>query len=204
MLRVNLVPHSGAKSARQKQPSSTQQRSRPCIPTLVATLGSFREIWIRLPRLQARLVRVKARSNFGPRRPSAALDSQKGASHILDKQYLASMEPPRPTRLLLAVMSTSQNSTPSQEAISARARKIWETAGSPDGEDLDHWLRAERELRNEAGLLEDADTIALESETVFSANESNEAIDAAARVAPRQTFQRPYASLRRDLDFLRI
>jgi hypothetical protein len=101
-------------------------------------------------------------------------------------------------------MSTSQNSTPSQEAISARARKIWETAGNPDGADLDHWLRAEKELRNEAGLLEDSDTIALENETVFSSNESNEAIDAAARRAPRQTFQRPYSPARAGRDFLTI
>jgi hypothetical protein len=101
-------------------------------------------------------------------------------------------------------MSTSQKSSPSQEAISTRARKIWETAGGPDGEDLDHWLRAEKELRNEAGLLEDSDTIALEAETEFSPNESNEVIDAAARRAPRQTFQRPYASVRGSRDFLTI
>jgi hypothetical protein len=101
-------------------------------------------------------------------------------------------------------MSTSKKYTPSQEAISARARKIWETAGTPDGDDLEHWLRAEKELRNEAGLLEDSDTIALESETVFSPNESNEAIDARARRAPRQTFQRPYHSAKSGLDYLPI
>lgn len=101
-------------------------------------------------------------------------------------------------------MSTPQKFTPTQEAISARARTIWEAAGSPDGEDLDHWLRAEKELRNEAGLLEDSDSIAMEDETVFSPNESNEAIDSAARRAPRQTFQRPYSPVRRDRDFLLI
>lgn len=46
-------------------------------------------------------------------------------------------------------MNSSQDDMPSQDSISARARRIWEQAGRPEGKDLDHWLRAERELRGE-------------------------------------------------------
>jgi hypothetical protein len=42
------------------------------------------------------------------------------------------------------------NNTVSPEAISARAQKIWEAAGCKDGQALDNWLQAERELRDEA------------------------------------------------------
>jgi HlyD family secretion protein len=36
-------------------------------------------------------------------------------------------------------------------AISDRAEKIWEDAGKPAGADVEEWLRAEKDLRNEAG-----------------------------------------------------
>ena len=35
------------------------------------------------------------------------------------------------------------------EEIAARAHTIWEERGRPDGCELDHWLRAERELQKE-------------------------------------------------------
>jgi hypothetical protein len=38
----------------------------------------------------------------------------------------------------------------SHDAISGRARILWEAAGSPDGEDLKHWLQAEKELNKES------------------------------------------------------
>ncbi len=44
------------------------------------------------------------------------------------------------------------NPMPSQEDISELARKHWEEEGRPDGKADEHWTRAERELRQRAGL----------------------------------------------------
>jgi len=43
------------------------------------------------------------------------------------------------------------NSTNSitDEKISQRAHQIWEQSGRPAGSEIDHWLRAERELQQE-------------------------------------------------------
>ena len=38
-----------------------------------------------------------------------------------------------------------------QEEITRRAHDIWERSGRPEGEAIEHWLRAERELRAERG-----------------------------------------------------
>lgn len=38
---------------------------------------------------------------------------------------------------------------PTQEEISRRAHDIWEQSGRPEGRALEHWLRAEQELRLE-------------------------------------------------------
>jgi hypothetical protein len=48
------------------------------------------------------------------------------------------------------VTKVKVNPAPSHDAISSRARTLWEGAGSPDGEDLNHWLQAERELNEES------------------------------------------------------
>ena len=39
---------------------------------------------------------------------------------------------------------------PLQTAIRERARELWEADGRPEGRALDHWLRAEREVRADA------------------------------------------------------
>lgn len=47
-------------------------------------------------------------------------------------------------------MSTeSQNPFFSHELISARARELWEKAGGPADRDLEFWLAAESQLREE-------------------------------------------------------
>lgn len=38
---------------------------------------------------------------------------------------------------------------PDRTVIALRAWEIWQREGCPEGRDLDHWLRAERELMNE-------------------------------------------------------
>jgi hypothetical protein len=47
-------------------------------------------------------------------------------------------------------MSIIENKTPSHEAVSERAREIWIAAGRPEGQDLQHWLQAENQLRSQA------------------------------------------------------
>lgn len=40
------------------------------------------------------------------------------------------------------------------EEITTRAHDIWEQSDRPDGQETEHWLRAERELRKERGQAE--------------------------------------------------
>lgn len=49
-----------------------------------------------------------------------------------------------------ASSSTNTGAQPSREQIAERARKLWMERGSPGGRDLEHWLDAERQLRDEA------------------------------------------------------
>jgi hypothetical protein len=51
-------------------------------------------------------------------------------------------------------MSTPSD-TPSHDAIADRARKLWQADGSPEGQDLAFWLRAESELREESHKTDD-------------------------------------------------
>jgi hypothetical protein len=48
---------------------------------------------------------------------------------------------------------SNSNSYPTRDAVEQRAREIWEQRGRPDGQELDHWYQAEKELlemRNQA------------------------------------------------------
>jgi len=40
--------------------------------------------------------------------------------------------------------------SPSHDQIAKRARELWERQGRPQGQDLQHWLDAERQLRGQA------------------------------------------------------
>jgi hypothetical protein len=40
---------------------------------------------------------------------------------------------------------------PDEETIRARAHAIWLSEGMPEGREVDHWMRARRELEHEAG-----------------------------------------------------
>lgn len=42
------------------------------------------------------------------------------------------------------------------EMIRARAHKIWESEGCPEGREADHWARAEAEVKAEGGTSDDA------------------------------------------------
>ncbi len=41
---------------------------------------------------------------------------------------------------------------PSQEDIARLAQQMWEEEGRPENRALDHWSRAEQQLRQQAGL----------------------------------------------------
>jgi hypothetical protein len=43
-----------------------------------------------------------------------------------------------------------------EQAIRERAYRIWVREGCPEGRDLIHWLEAEAEIREEAGVYDDA------------------------------------------------
>lgn len=47
----------------------------------------------------------------------------------------ASLQPPK------------HDGVPDQEAVRARAYSLWQQAGSPEGDGVEFWLRAEQELR---------------------------------------------------------
>ncbi|HXZ14576.1 MAG TPA: DUF2934 domain-containing protein [Roseiarcus sp.] len=41
---------------------------------------------------------------------------------------------------------------PTEEEVRERAHEIWLAEGKPEGREVDHWMRARRELEREAGL----------------------------------------------------
>jgi hypothetical protein len=42
--------------------------------------------------------------------------------------------------------------SPTEEEVRQRAHAIWLADGMPEGREVDHWLRARRELEREAGI----------------------------------------------------
>ena len=42
----------------------------------------------------------------------------------------------------------ARDGVPQEDAIRARAYALWQQAGSPGGDGVEFWLRAEQELRN--------------------------------------------------------
>ena len=43
-------------------------------------------------------------------------------------------------------------SVPTEAEVRERAHEIWVAEGMPEGREVDHWMRARRELEREAGL----------------------------------------------------
>jgi len=41
---------------------------------------------------------------------------------------------------------------PTEAEVRERAHAIWVAEGKPEGREVDHWMRARRELEREAGL----------------------------------------------------
>jgi hypothetical protein len=52
-------------------------------------------------------------------------------------------------------MKSNRSNNVTHEEISARAHDIWGQSGRPEGQATEHWIRAERELREERGQAEE-------------------------------------------------
>jgi hypothetical protein len=89
-------------------------------------------------------------------------------------------------------MNTPTETFISQELIAARAYDIWEQAGRPEGQELEHWFQAESELRqSESSDGENQEfrdreirdtTVASQSSAPFSSGRSG---SSARRIRPR-------------------
>ncbi len=68
-----------------------------------------------------------------------------------------------------------------QEAVQRRAHELWQAAGYPDGQALEHWLQAERELGLTAGStlppLDLATEVPVEGDTPAGLTRAAEALD---------------------------
>ena len=48
--------------------------------------------------------------------------------------------------------SREEGRVPTEAEVRERAHAIWVAEGKPEGREVDHWMRARRELEREAGL----------------------------------------------------
>jgi hypothetical protein len=55
---------------------------------------------------------------------------------------------PQTEPAVLAAISSGEGQPTKEQAIRERAYALWEEEGRPDGKDLDHWHRAEAEIRS--------------------------------------------------------
>jgi hypothetical protein len=55
-----------------------------------------------------------------------------------------------PVHIYYGGIMGTPHSTPTEAAISERAQRIWASAGQIEGQDVNYWLQAEKELRDEA------------------------------------------------------
>jgi hypothetical protein len=66
----------------------------------------------------------------------------------------------------------------SAEEIAARAHKIWEKHGSPEGRDLEFWFEAERQLGAAAGRQAKQEDAFADTDVIFDeTNEANSPVD---------------------------
>lgn len=72
--------------------------------------------------------------------------------------------------------------------ISERAYDLWLEAGRPHGSDVDHWLRAQREIEAQERAVAGAETLPNAEEAAFDAAE--EAADALATATLKQADRR--------------
>ena len=50
------------------------------------------------------------------------------------------------------VAPPEEKRVPTEAEVRERAHQIWLADGMPEGREVDHWMRARRELEREAGL----------------------------------------------------
>jgi hypothetical protein len=92
-------------------------------------------------------------SNQKPKRSRAA--RKKATADATAKRTRASSPPSAGSESKTAVVDpgTRGEQSPTYEQIAIRAFDIWERQGRPEGQQMDNWLQAERELRGEAAGL---------------------------------------------------
>ena len=88
-------------------------------------------------------------------------------------------------------MKNSPPPTPSHDEIAERAHTIWIQAGRPDGQDLEHWLQAESELRKERQRISGA--MAAPTATA-ERTQGGELVGAGSRRASANPFRRAVSS----------
>jgi hypothetical protein len=71
-------------------------------------------------------------------------------------------------------MATTTQRQPTEDEIRARAKRYYEEAGAPEGQDEEFWLRAERDLREQKPASNDPRTPAPASTPETSASSGEE------------------------------
>ena len=51
-----------------------------------------------------------------------------------------------------AASNEEERRVPTEAEVRKRAHEIWLVEGMPEGREVDHWMRARRELEREAGI----------------------------------------------------
>ena len=80
----------------------------------------------------------------------------------------SSASEPRPSPGSPPKSSTPTRRTATAEEISARARRLWEKNGSPEGRDLEFWFEAERQLGAGAGRQTKQEDAFADREVIFN------------------------------------
>jgi hypothetical protein len=80
----------------------------------------------------------------------------RGPRSIREEKHFASTPELRSAKTCAATNQgqtmDNQKPPPSEQDISALARRFWEEEGQPEGQAEEHWLRAEEELRKWHGV----------------------------------------------------
>lgn len=85
----------------------------------------------------------------------------------------------------------SADPQPTNDQIAARARRIWQERGSPGGRDLEHWLEAERQLRDELASHAHPPTDASRRAKGMDLNEAEKRLDGLLESPPSPSRRTP-------------
>ncbi|HXS69511.1 MAG TPA: DUF2934 domain-containing protein [Candidatus Polarisedimenticolia bacterium] len=92
---------------------------------------------------------------------------------------------------------TDPNSTPTHEQIARRAYEIFTERGQPEGQDLAHWLEAERQLRAASQTKSNGAQMTSTSSTNTAVRPTTPAVPTAASQSQSRSNGRPRAAARK-------